>query len=79
MLGLPRELVHKTPSDGLSGQDDEAKLGFTYAALDYYIRTGICEDEAVKARIDRLHKINQFKLQLMPVFKLKEELFSVYE
>ena len=28
-LGLPYDLVHKTPSDGLSGQDDEQKLGFT--------------------------------------------------
>ena len=37
-LGLPRELVHKTPIDGLSGKSDEENLGFTYAALDRYIR-----------------------------------------
>ncbi len=35
-LGLPRELIHKTPSDGLSGMSDEDMLGFTYATLDLY-------------------------------------------
>lgn len=67
-LGLPINLVDKVPSDGLSGMSDEDKLGFTYAALDQYIRTGICEDEQVKAKIDRLHKINAFKLQTIPGF-----------
>lgn len=27
-LGLPRDLIEKTPSDGLSGSSDEEKLGF---------------------------------------------------
>ncbi len=67
-LGLPADLVEKTPIDGLCGKTDEDNLGFTYAELDRYIRTGVMEDEAKKARIDRLHRINQFKLQLMPVF-----------
>ena len=69
VLGLPKELVHKVPSDGLCGQDDEQKLGFTYACLDEYILTGICEDPATKERIDRLHRINLHKLQLMPAFE----------
>ena len=45
-LGLPRELVYKTPSDGLCGKSDEDNLGFTYAVLDRYIRTGECDDPA---------------------------------
>lgn len=69
VLGLPDVLVHKTPIDGLCGKTDEENLGFTYAELDRYIRTGEIEDEAKKARIDRLHAINQFKLQLMPAFQ----------
>ena len=69
LLGLPEELVEKTPIDGLCGKTDEDNLGFTYAELDRYIRTGKIEDEAKKARIDHLHKINQFKLELMPVFE----------
>ena len=68
VLGLPDDLVDKVPIDGLCGKTDADNLGFTYAELDRYIRTGEIEDEAKKARIDHLHKINQFKLQLMPGF-----------
>ena len=68
-LGLPENLVDKTPSDGLSGRSDEAKLGFTYGVLDRYIREGICEDEGTRKRIDLLHKRNQFKLEPLPTFK----------
>ena len=68
-LGLPADLVDKVPIDGLCGKTDEDNLGFTYAALDRYIREGICEDEAVKERIDTLHKRNLFKLELMPCFE----------
>ena len=73
ILGLPSDLVYKTPSDGLSGQDDEQKLGFTYAALDKYVLTGVCEDETTKAKIDRLHRINLHKLRLMPAYEPAEE------
>ena len=67
-LGLPEQLVHKVPIDGLSGLTDEENLGFTYAALDRYIRTGVCEDEAVKTKIDQKRRMNKFKLELMPSF-----------
>jgi NAD+ synthase len=68
-LGLPAELVEKVLIDGLCGKTDEENLGFTYAELDRYIRTGEIDDADKKARIDRLHRINQFKLELMPVFE----------
>ena len=68
-LGLPDDLVHKVPSDGLSGMSDEDKLGFTYEELDKYIREGIEPLPETKARIDRLHQMNLFKLELMPSFK----------
>lgn len=68
-LGLPEKLVHKTPIDGLSGLTDEENLGFTYAVLDNYIRTGVCEDAEVKAKIDQKRRMNKFKLELMPSFK----------
>lgn len=69
--GLPYELTHKTPSDGLCGKTDEDNLGFTYAVLNKYIRTGICEDEAIKAKIDDKHEKNLFKLQPIPAFNPK--------
>lgn len=69
LLGLPKELVDKTPIDGLCGKTDEENLGFTYAELDVYIRTGKIEDLQKKEIIDRKHKANLFKLELMPSFK----------
>lgn len=69
LLGLPRELVDKTPIDGLCGKTDEENLGFTYAELDKYIREGIIEDEDKKKLIDYKHKMNLFKLEMMPSFK----------
>lgn len=68
LLGLPSVLVDKTPIDGLCGKTDEDNLGFTYAELDRYIREGVIEDTDKKALIDRKHKANLFKLQLMPCF-----------
>ena len=68
-LGLPCDLVDKVPSDGLTLKTDEDNLGFTYAELDKYIRTGEIEDKEKQALIDRKHKMNLFKLELMPSFK----------
>ena len=72
VLGLPEQLVRKTPSDGLSGMSDEDKLGFTYKMLDNYVLTGECEDEEIRKKIDRMHMLNLHKLQLMPSFALAE-------
>ena len=69
-LGLPIELIEKTPSDGLCGKSDEDNLGFTYATLDKYIRTGVCEDPVIKAKIDDKHAKNLFKLEPIPHFSL---------
>ena len=68
VLGLPHELVDKTPIDGLCGKTDEENLGFTYAELDRYIRDGVIDNEKTKELIDTKHKNNLFKLQLMPAF-----------
>ena len=70
LLNLPERLVKKAPSDGLSGMTDEDKIGFTYAVLDHYILTGECEDPEIREKIDRMHRINLHKLQLMPTFPL---------
>lgn len=70
-LKLPEVLVDKVPSDGLTGKTDEDKLGFTYAVLDKYIRTGEIDDMEAKEKIDRLNKMNKFKLELMPMFEYK--------
>ena len=70
VLGLPEELVEKTPIDGLCGKTDEENLGFTYAELDKYIRTGVMEDSEKRRRIDLLHEKNLFKVKPMPGFEI---------
>ncbi|MBR6028515.1 MAG: NAD(+) synthase [Clostridia bacterium] len=69
ILGLPDVLVDKVPIDGLCGKTDEDNLGFTYAELDRYIRTGEIDDLAHRERIDSLHRRNLFKLKMMPEFE----------
>lgn len=69
LLGLPKELVDKVPIDGLCGKSDEENLGFSYDELDVYIRTGYIADQDKKELIDKKHKANLFKLELMPSFK----------
>ena len=66
-LGLPDELVDKTPIDGLCGKSDEENLGFTYAELDQYIRNGILPSPKIKKIINDKHVKNAFKLCLMQV------------
>lgn len=70
-LGLPYELTHKTPIDGLCGKTDEDNLGFTYAELDSYIRqeTDLSDKPELKARIDGMHARNLHKLLPMPKFE----------
>ncbi len=73
-LGLPSMFVDKVPIDGLQGKTDEDNLGFTYAVLDRYIRTGVCDDPADKEKIDRKHRTNLFKLKPMPTFEYEGEI-----
>ncbi len=72
-LGLPYDIVHKVPTDGLCGKTDEENLGFTYAMLDRYIRgeDDLSNVPEIKEKIDKLHAANLHKLMLMPKFTLK--------
>lgn len=69
-LGLPYDLVHKTPSDGLCGKTDEDNLGFTYEDLNQYIRMGTCGKPEVDKIISDKHEKNLFKMQPIPTFKI---------
>ncbi len=69
LCDLPMSLVLKVPADGLCGKTDEDNFGFTYAVLDKYVRTGVCEDEAIRKKIDYLHEKNLFKLKTIATFE----------
>lgn len=72
-LGLPEKITAKPPIDGLCGKTDEENLGFTYLELDRYIREGIEPEKEVKEKIDRLHRLNLFKLRYMDCFRYDPE------
>ena len=63
-----KDLIFKTPDDGMSNKSDEEKLGFTYSVLDDYIRLGVCDDLKTKETIDKMHAANLHKLLPMPKF-----------
>lgn len=69
-LNLPKNLVEKTPADGLCGKTDEDNLGFSYQTEDDYLRRGIVPEASIKERIDTLHKDSAFKREVIriPVF-----------
>lgn len=78
-LGIPYEWVHKVPDDGLPHScPDEEKLGFTYEELDKWIRYGTppfgyCHNnsygESKFDKIERMHKMNEFKTRYMDCFR----------
>ena len=64
-LLLPEDLVHKKPSDGMSGSTDEQKLGFSYDEVDKHI----CDDNyrsEFTDKIQRMHNMNYHKIAPMP-------------
>lgn len=66
--GPAERFLIKPPSDGLTGKTDEDNLGFTYHAVNEYIRKGEV-DPAIKEQIDRKHKVSRFKFQTLPVYQ----------
>ena len=66
VLPLPGHLAKKAPSDGLCGRTDEDAMGFTYAVLDRYLRTGFIDSAEDKEKIDRRIKANRFKRRPIP-------------
>lgn len=72
-LGLPYELTHKTPSDGLCGMTDEDNFGFTYEQLNCYIKHGYCHGAEAQKKIEERHNKNLFKTQPISSFYFKRD------
>ena len=66
-LKVPEKVLYKTPSDGLSGQSDEDKMGITYDDIEKYIYAKPL-DNKVKEKIAQLHQSNKHKFN-MPAYK----------
>ncbi len=65
-LGLPKEYILKAPTDGLSGKEDEEKIGFSYKELDEFIRTGKSTNSEEK--IKKMSRITAHKRGLPQKF-----------
>ena len=66
------EVLEELVGKALCGYTDEDKIGFTYATLDKYVSTGVCDDAQIKAKIDRMHALNLHKLKTIPMCKREE-------
>lgn len=64
-LGLPYQLVHKAPSDGLCGKTDEDRFGFTYDDLERYIKNGTTENAEIDKKIKHMHDTSRHKYKEM--------------
>jgi NAD+ synthase len=59
-LGVPHEILHRVPSDGLSGVSDEEKMGVTYSDIAKFM-AGEKVDEEVYKKIEKLHNLSRHK------------------
>lgn len=66
-LKVPKKVLYKTPSDGLSGKSDEDKMGITYDDIEKYIYAKPLEKN-IKDKIAKLHQANKHKFT-MPAYK----------
>lgn len=67
-LGLPYDLVHKTPADGLCGKTDEDNLGYSYADVNAVMDYGSCGDEEIDEKISKAYIYSQHKRNPIPKF-----------
>ncbi|AWI12976.1 NAD(+) synthase [Caldibacillus thermoamylovorans] len=64
VLGVPKEIIEKTPSAGLwEGQTDENEMGTTYEMIDKYLKGEAVPDKD-KQVIERMHRISEHKRNL---------------
>lgn len=76
-LELPKELVHKTPSDGMCGSSDEDKLGFTYHEVNEFIRTELKGEHFDK--IKKLHDQQIYKIRIIQIPYFDPELPNYFK
>lgn len=70
VLKVSEKVLYKVPSDGLSNQSDEDKLGVSYKAIEMYINNEEL-DEETKNKIERLHNGSRHKFSI-PTYRKGE-------
>jgi len=70
-LGVPKEIIHKSPSAGLwEGQSDEKEMGITYEKIDHFLM-GKEIPEKDKVLLEKLHRTTEHKRKMPPIFDLE--------
>lgn len=70
VLDVPREVLYRTPDDGLSGKSDEEKMGVKYVDISKVVRgKKVAKKEFDK--IEKLYKNSRHKFNV-PKFELKK-------
>lgn len=70
-IEVPDKVLFKTPSDGLSGQSDEDKLGFSYADVKKVV-LGEEIDSNIREMIMKKHEANSHKFNIPTYMKRGE-------
>ena len=72
-LEVPKEILYRTPSDGLSGMSDEDKLGVKYAEIEQYFEDKEKLSEEVRYKIEKLHNSSRHKFSV-PTYRKSDEI-----
>jgi len=70
VLNVPKEVLYRTPDDGLSNQTDEEKLGVTYKEIADYM-DGKELPKEVSNKIEKLHNNNLHKFNI-PTYRKED-------
>lgn len=62
-IGIPDDLLYKTPEDGLTGTSDEQAIGVEYAIIDNFIRSNELPDYDACRIIKERYETNLHKMQ----------------
>ena len=66
VLGVPEDVLYRTPDDGLSSMSDEEKMGIKYSDVHKILRGEPGVSPEARERIEHLHKINLHKTEPLP-------------
>ena len=66
VLGVPEDVLYRTPDDGLSSMSDEEKMGIQYSDVHKVLRGEPSVSPEARERIEHLHKINLHKTEPLP-------------
>lgn len=78
VLNVPKEILYKTPSDGLSNLTDEEKLGVSYDSIASYINNTGFVSKKDRMKIESLHEASKHKF-VLPIYKVSDNIDNFFD